>query len=80
MESKVVSFRDVIRYYPQRVILLVNALVAAVAYFIDISSTTMAVLWPIVNAILVFFYGEPRTNSKAWVEENFVPKDVESAQ
>lgn len=74
-EAKKLNFLQVtFKYYPQRVILLINAAIAAGAYAIDMSQAALAVTWPLVNAILILFYGEQVTNSKAWVDENMMFK------
>lgn len=60
---------NTIKMYPQRVIVLINAVVAALVYYTPLDQGDMAVIFPVVNALLVLFYGEKATFSKAYLNK-----------
>lgn len=71
MKSQFTNPLTVVKYYPQRVIVLVNAVVAVLVYALSVSPEGTLVAHVGANALLVFFYGEPATQSKAWAEEEW---------
>lgn len=57
-----------LKMYPQRVIVLINALAGAVMYYTPLTEGDMAILLPVVNALLVLFYGEKATQSVQYLK------------
>lgn len=70
--------QKVLRYYPQRVQVLVLALLNLVFggleefTIVAVSSGFVGLVNTFALAILVFFYGEPRTASKGGIEDGLV--------
>lgn len=68
----------VLRYYPQRVQVLVMAVINIVFGGIEefseivVSSDFVGLVNILALALLVFFYGEPRTASKGGIEDGLV--------
>lgn len=64
---------EALKMYPQRVIVLINALAAGIVYYTPLGEGDMAIILPIINALLVMFYGERATHSVAYLNKT---KDV----
>lgn len=82
-EPKYTSLSRVLKYYPQRVQVLVMAVmnlgfIAISDLGIELSTALIGGLNSVVLALLVFFYGEQKTWSRQHVEDFFA--EIESGE
>lgn len=68
-EPKYTPVQKVLKYYPQRVQVLVMAALNLIFVLVPPDPAVVGAVNTFVLGLLVFFYGEPKTASKAAVED-----------